>query len=272
MKAIPLGKKTDFKSDYDPSLLFSIPREGARGENNINLVFKGYDVWNAYELSWLDKDGKPEVRTAKIIYSSGSKNIVESKSLKLYLGSFSMSKFENENDVAERIKKDLEKVLETPYLKVVLIKHNKYNLRITKISSKQLLDALNVKTDTYKIDKSLLRKELYNGKIIERYSNLLKTNCPITNQPDWATIYLKYKAKFKFTDESLLKYIISYRNHQDFHEATCERIFNDIYEMLNPELLTVKCFYTRRGGIDINPLRYYGEEPDMKFDFHYWRQ
>ena len=272
MKSIPLGKKTEFKSLYDPELLFSISREDVRKQNNINLIFKGYDVWNVYELSWLDKKGKPEVRIVRIIYSSDSKNIVESKSLKLYLGSFAMTKFENESEAAEKIKKDLSKILETPYLKITLMKYDKHNLRITKIPNKQLLDTLSIKTETYKINKLFLKKELYNGKIIERYSNLLKTNCPITNQPDWATIYLRYKAKFKITDESLLKYIISYRNHSDFHEATCERVFNDIYEVLNPELLTVKCFYTRRGGIDISPLRYYGEEPDMKFDFHYWRQ
>ncbi len=272
MNSIPLGKNIKISNTYNPHVLFPISRADYRDKINIKKIFfDGYDIWNAYELSWLNKFGKPEARIIQIIYSCKSLNIIESKSLKLYLFSFNMTKFSNENKVKDTIFNDLNKILKTPILKIELFKYNK-KIKYTNIKNKLLLDHIHVKTNSYKIDKSLLKKEKHNGKTLERYSNLLRTNCPVTNQPDWATVYIKYKSQYKINDISLLKYIISYRNHSDFHESCCERIFNDIYSTIDPKLLIVKCIYTRRGGIDINPARFFGVKPDTNFNIHYWRQ
>jgi len=270
MKSIPLGKKIKVITEYDPALLFSIPREIQRKKNKITADFKGFDIWNIYELSWLNLNGKPECRILQMIYSCDSQNIVESKSLKLYLYSFSMTKFINEADVKKVIINDLKKVLnEEPIIN--LYNYNK-KISYSKIPAGRLLDNNYIETNIYKPDISLLRKLKNNSKTIVRYSNLLKTNCPITNQPDWATIYIKYKSEYIIEDESLLKYIISFRTHNDFHENTCERIFQDIFTFINPYFLIIKCFYTRRGGIDINPIRFIGKKIKIPLNFHYWRQ
>ena len=272
MKSMPLGKTIKLSLNYNPELLLPIPRKSNREKSGINdSLFDGYDIWNVYELSWLDNFGKPEVRIIKIIYSCKSKYIVESKSLKLYLTSFNMTKFSNEDEVKKTITNDLNKILETPLLKIFFYEYNT-KIKYSKIPKKLLLDNLSVNIKSYKVDKSLLKKSKNKKKIIERYSHLIRSNCPITNQPDWATIYIKYKSNYKIEDKSLLEYIISYRNHPDFHESCCERIFHDIYSTINPSLLIVKCFYTRRGGIDINPARFHGILPDNKYNFHYWRQ
>lgn len=272
MKSIPLGKKIKTTSIYNPGLLFPISRKEYRDKINIkNIYFNGYDIWNAYELSWLSNNGKPEVRILQIVYSSNSDFIIESKSLKLYLNSFNMSKFSTENEVKEVITKDLNKILKTSFLQIKLSDINK-KIKYSKIPDKLLLDNLDIKTDSYEINKLLLKKNKNKETTIERFSNLLRTNCPVTNQPDWATIFIKYRSNYFLEDVSLLKYIISFREHSDFHESCCERIFNDIYLIINPLFLIVKCFYTRRGGIDINPARFYGINPDNEFDFHYLRQ
>jgi 7-cyano-7-deazaguanine reductase len=272
MKSIPLGKTIKPSFHYNPKLLFPIQRDKSRKSLDINdNVFNGYDTWNIYELSWLNNLGKPEVRIVQIVYSCKSKNIVESKSLKLYFSSFNMTRFTDENEVKKIIEKDLNKILETLFLKVNIFKYNK-KIIYSKIPKNLLIDDIPIKIKSYKVNSSLLKINNNNNKIVERYSNLLRTNCPITNQPDWATVYIKYKSNYKLDDKSLLSYIISYREHSDFHESCCERIFNDIYSIINPSLLIVKCFYTRRGGIDINPARFFGIKPDNNFDLHYWRQ
>jgi len=271
MNQNPLGKKTDYKSEYDPGLLFSIPRQTQRENNNIsNIYFKGYDVWNAYEFSWLDLNGKPIVKILQVIYNSDSPNIVESKSLKLYLNSFSMTKFNNETEVLNIIKNDLSKIINSLniYLKFI----NK-NIKIKTISEKKLLDNQEIKVNIYEPDISILKiKKNSNAKTIERYTDLFRSNCPITNQPDWATLYIRYKSKHTLTDESLLRYIISYRNHSDYHESCCEKIFHELYSLLLPEILIVSCFFTRRGGIDINPTRFYGINKLKTSSLRYWRQ
>lgn len=272
MKSIPLGKKIKNGSVYNPKLLFPILRKDYRDRINIkDIYFNGYDIWNSYELSWLSNNGKPEVRILQIIYSSDSEYIVESKSLKLYLNSFNMTKFSNENKVIKIIENDLNKILKTPFLQIKLFDVYK-KIKYSKIPKKMLLDNLDIKTDSYKLNKFLLKKYQKKEAILKRFSNLLRTNCPVTNQPDWATIFIKYKSNYILDDNSLLKYIISFREHSDFHESCCEKIFNDIYVTINPIFLIVKCFYTRRGGIDINPTRFYGINPDKEFNFHYWRQ
>lgn len=271
----PLGIKTEYIDKYTPSLLFPIPRNTNREQNYINTkVLNGYDVWNCYELSYLNENGKPVVRFLKIIYDCNSLNIVESKSLKLYLNSFSMEKFPDDESIKNIIKDDLSKVLNPKKLEIFLYKSDYFNC-YTEIPDSYLIDNLDIKITGYELNPDILKNDLkiYKNKlVVNKYSNLLKSNCPITGQPDWATLYISYKSDIIINDSSLLRYIISYRNHGDYHENCCENIFNDIFKTTNPEHLLVKCFFTRRGGIDINPVRYYGHAPYEITDFHYWRQ
>ena len=269
----PLGLQTVYNFNYKPSNLFAISRDISRKNKSNDILFLGYDVWNCYEFSYLNSKGKPINKVLKIVYSSKSKNIVESKSLKLYLFGFSMTKFDNEEKLLNLIKNDLNKTLDTPHLELFLISGNEIN-SFNEVNKENLLDEIDVEIEDYCVNKGLLQYEENSEPVeIERYSNLLKTNCPVTGQPDWATIYIKYYSKRVIKDSSLLKYIISYRNHSDYHESCCEKIYSDIYSLINPETLIVKCFFTRRGGIEINPIRYNKEAIDSKnYNFHYWRQ
>lgn len=269
----PLGKKSEYKNKYDSSLLFSIKRDINRKLIGINKInFSGYDVWNCYEFSFLNHNGLPKNHILKIIYPSDSENIVESKSLKLYLYSFSMSIFKDINEVISLIKKDLQKILNTENVIVNYYQYD-YNFKYSKIDKNYLIDEIDIKIEKYNLDSSLIEiEELLKPKKVIRVSNLLKSNCPITGQPDWATLYIEYYSKRMIKDSSLLKYIISFREHRDYHENCCEKIMFDIINLIDPNYLIVKCFFTRRGGIDINPCRFYKIEPDYNYDFHYWRQ
>lgn len=268
MKKNPLGKKIKFKFSYDPDLLFFISRKQQRENKNINLKMYGYDVWNIYELSWLDKNGKPEVRRARISYSCNSENIIESKSLKLYLNSFCMTKFNNEDEVINCIKNDLLNGLKTDYFDIKLFNYKKLP-KYTKIKCDY--DSLELSINKYNRDPSLLIIENCKKRKFKLVTNLLKTNCPITGQPDWATIIVEYISNKKIDEKSFLKYIISFREEKEFHETCCELIFSDIYTLVNPEDLTVKCYFTRRGGIDINPIRSKNKIDDNDY-IHLWRQ
>ncbi|MBP7901320.1 MAG: NADPH-dependent 7-cyano-7-deazaguanine reductase QueF [Spirochaetes bacterium] len=268
-----LGNKTSFDLEYSPQILFPIDRSAARKKNGINNeLFHGYDVWNAYEFSFLNERGKPENRILRLVYPSDSKNIIESKSLKLYLGSFAMMRFTDEADVKTTLINDLSEAVVSNSLSLELIKHNEINSEISKIEDAFLLDELDANIEVYDYDPSLLETEdSSTGITTKAYSNMLRSLCPVTGQPDWATVYIEYVSDKKITGLSLLKYIISYRKHQDFHESCCEKIFSDIYGTLNPLSLCVTAFYTRRGGIDINPCRFSGMKNE-KYDFRYWRQ
>ena len=268
----PLGKKINFISNYDASLLFAIPRGINRAKIGIDEpFFGGFDVWNCYEFSYLNEKGKPITKVLKIVCPADSENIVESKSLKLYLTSFSMTTFEHQDDVLEVIKNDLSKILNTRYIKLFFDTKDKF--KYTTIPHNKLIDKLDVDIKEYNLNPSILQvTENKKGKTIEKYSTLLKTNCPITNQPDYGVVYIKYKSDFMITDESLLKYIVSFRQYSDYHESCCEKIFFDIFNLIKPEFLVVKCFYTRRGGIDINPQRFFPDTENEDFYFHYWRQ
>ena len=270
---ILLGNKTSFDLEYSPQILFPIDRSAARKKNGINNeLFRGYDVWNAYEFSFLNECGKPENRILRLVYNSDSKNIVESKSLKLYLGSFAMMHFADEAEVKTTLITDLSKAVVSDCLSLELIKHNEIKCEISKIEDAFLLDELDAEIEVYDYDPSLLETEACSlGNTTKAYSNMLRSLCPVTGQPDWATVYFEYVSDKKITDLSLLKYIISYRKHQDFHESCCEKIFTDLYKALNPLSMCVMAFYTRRGGIDINPCRYSGKKYD-RFDFRFWRQ
>lgn len=254
---LTLGKTTKYISNYDSSLLHGVPRSLNREALNLtndNLPFKGDDVWYGYELSWLNKKGKPVVAVAQFSFPCTSPNIVESKSFKLYLNSFNQTKFDDINDVHKTLSHDLS---ETCGAKATVELFNVDDcppLNINHLNAKNL-DELDIEINEYHLQPQFLSVDK-NQELVEEslVSHLLKSNCLITNQPDWASIYIGYSGK-KIHHESLLKYLISFRQHNEFHEQCVERIFCDIQRLCQPEELTVYARYTRRGGLDINPYR-----------------
>ncbi len=272
MSPSPLGKPIPIPAAYDPSILFPIPRAAARAQNpDLPEAMTGYDLWNLYEVSWLNARGKPEVRRARIVYPAASECIVESKSLKLYLGSLVMARFETEAAVRETIRRDLTAILGTPVLDVAFFRFDA-PFPFAAIDAAESIDGADVAIDAYAYDPELLRVEACPDSEVSVLSNLLKTNCPITGQPDWATVRIRYRARRRVSGASLLKYLVSFRSHADFHEACCERIFTDLFTRISPATLSVKCHFTRRGGIDITPCRFFGTPPDTEYGIRYWRQ
>ena len=252
---LPLGKSSVYIDSYNPDLLRVIRRIENRlllGIKGKPLPFKGVDIWNAYELSWLDLSGKPVVAAAEIRLPCESLNIIESKSLKLYFNSFNQTHFKDIESVLFTIQKDLsERIGEQIELKFF----DENWQREFEMLSGQCLDSINSEFSEYQVNSALLKNtgdtQLINETV---YSHLLKSNCPITHQPDWASVFIVYQG-LPIDHESLLKYIISYRKHDEFHEQSVERIFMDILNRCKPEKLSVYARYVRRGGIDINPYR-----------------
>jgi len=272
MSKLPLGKSVPMPAAYDPSVLFAIPRSAARQHTTgLPDKFDGHDIWNLYEVSWLNPAGRPEVRRARVVYSAASANIVESKSLKLYIGSFIMGRFDSDEQVRETIRRDLAEILHTPSIDVRLYSFAD-PFDVQPIDAGELIDDQPIAIDTYTYNPRLLETEACGGESVSVASNLLKTNCPITGQPDWGTVRISYRAKQRLRNASLLKYIVSFRDHAGYHEACCEQIFADLFTTLDPEQLIVKCHFTRRGGIDIAPCRFFGCTPDGDYDARYWRQ
>jgi len=252
IKSSELGKKSHYRDFYSPDLLFPIPRSLKRIElfkNKKEIDFYGVDIWNAYELYWLNEDHIPRVAVAKIIYDANSEFIIESKSLKLYLNSFNGSIFKNHKEVSSTIRTDLAKVLKVDVIcELTSIEDLKYN---APIKFGILLDEMDFKPD---IKNTEVLNESTN--IVEEslYTHLLKSNCLVTGQPDFGSLFIRYKG-LKIDHKLLLNYIISLRNLNEFHEECVERIFEKIYSSCGPEYLEVFARYTRRGGIDINPFR-----------------
>ncbi|MBT3393734.1 MAG: NADPH-dependent 7-cyano-7-deazaguanine reductase QueF [Waddliaceae bacterium] len=249
----PLGNEVVYSSEYSPSLLYPIPRKHGRDILGIEepLPFEGADIWNAYELSWLDAKGKPCVAIGSITFPCSSRNIIESKSLKLYLNSFSTKAFTSVEELSFIIEKDLSDVAEAPVS--IKITSSEDFLPAQSYCSGFCLDGLDVTIDTYTPNADFL---CCRDNIVEEslFSHLLKTNCPKTGQPDWACIIIDYRGP-AIDREGLLKYIVSFREHNDFHEQCVEKIFVDILSRCSPERLMVYARYTRRGGVDINPFR-----------------
>jgi 7-cyano-7-deazaguanine reductase len=250
-----LGKKTEYDSQYSPNKLYPITRKSKRDEIGIAgaLPFFGYDLWNHYEVSWLNENGKPIVALAEISYDCETPLIIESKSLKLYFNSFNNTKFKNANVVSTTVKQDLEERING---KVTVTITPLADVREDKLHNHfvgENIDELDVACSVYSVDPTLLKTD--NEQVSETlHTNLLRSNCLITNQPDWGSIQITYKGK-KINREALLRYIVSFRNHNEFHEQCVERIFVDIMKYCQPEELTVYGRYTRRGGLDINALR-----------------
>jgi len=248
-----LGQEVAYPTQYDPSLLFPIPRQPSRVEVGIDplaLPFVGLDRWHAYELGWLDVQGKPHVDTATIHVPCGSPNLVESKSLKLYLNSLNGARFNSAESVRERIATDLsaragaEVVVELGLPPVAEGDEGEVSI-----------DGLDISIDDYGPPNAGHLRTLP-GEVVEEalLSALLKSNCPVTGQPDWASVTLRYRGA-PIDREGLLRYLVSYRDHAEFHEQCVERIFHDVSRCCGPEWLVVEARYTRRGGLDINPWR-----------------
>ncbi|MGQ3888483.1 NADPH-dependent 7-cyano-7-deazaguanine reductase QueF [Legionella sp. CNM-1927-20] len=251
-----LGKKSDYDLTYNPDRLYPIPRAGKRREIGLNptdLPFFGFDCWNHYEVSWLNEKGKPMVGVAEIIYDCHSPKLIESKSLKLYFNSFNNTKIKDKFALENIVKSDLEKRIDAEVLVTIYSLEEARQFKIIESFDGETIDNLDIECSIYQVEPSFLSvTDEIVGEIL--YSDLLKSNCLVTNQPDWGSVQIAYKGK-KINREGLLKYLISFRNHNEFHEQCIERIFVDIMTYCKPEKLTVYGRYTRRGGLDINPYR-----------------
>jgi 7-cyano-7-deazaguanine reductase len=250
-----LGKSTVYDSTYDSEKLFPISRQAKRDEIDVPkpLPFYGFDFWNHYEVSWLNESGKPIVALAEISYSCESPNIIESKSMKLYFNTLNNTHFKDVQTVQAMIKKDLSAAVKAPVdVRLRLVKGESLEKFFTRFDG-ICLDDLDVTCSIYTPDASLLKLEKESVSEIV-YSDLLKSNCLVTKQPDWASVQITYSGQ-QINHASLLQYLVSYRNHNEFHEQCIERIFMDIMRECQPEQLTVYGRYTRRGGLDINPYR-----------------
>lgn len=256
LKASVLGKTTEYASQYDASLLYPIARKLNRDQINVvesNLPFYGEDIWTGYELSWLNSKGKPCVAVATFAFPCTSPSIIESKSFKLYLNSFNQTRFESIEAVQAILTNDLSQAAQTN-VQVTLYSPSDYNCIPFTALPGDCIDELDIECDSYSPDTQLLA--LANDDIVTEtlHSHLLKSNCLITSQPDWASIVIQYEGK-QIDRESLLKYLVSFRDHNEFHEQCVERIFCDLKAAFNPTKLEVCARYTRRGGLDINPFR-----------------
>lgn len=271
--SVHLGKTSQYKAQYDASLLVREPRSNNRKHINVSdddLPFVGFDTWNAYEVSALTSNGLPVTGIGKIVYSCASKYIVESKSLKLYFNSFNMTKMGNDaasvlHNIELTASEDLSKLLETQVhvrifdnaqalkgsSETTIIKE--YQQEYTTLEDCYADGEFSVYQETPEllqvIDSSnRVKKHKY-------HSALLKSNCRVTSQPDWGDVYITYNGNKTVTHESLLRYIVSFRDECHFHEEICETIYKRLYDALQPDDLCVMCLYARRGGIDINPER-----------------
>lgn len=251
-----LGRSSEYDAYYNPDRLFAIPRATKRKEIGIDpnrLPFYGFDCWNHYEVSWLNEKGKPVVALAEIIYDCATPNIIESKSLKLYFNSFNNTRFKDSAEVTSTIERDLSTRLDgSAQVRILSLRENEFT-KIQPTPRGECIDDLDVTCSVYVVEPEYLAVE--DTQIQEiLYSDLLKSNCLVTNQPDWGSVEIAYTGK-KINREGLLQYLVSFRNHNEFHEQCIERIFVDIMKHCAPETLTVYGRYTRRGGLDINPYR-----------------
>lgn len=252
----PLGKTADYGRDYDPGLLFLIPRATQRALIGLGdeLPFVGVDFWNAYELGWLDARGKPRVALAEFRVPASSPNLIESKSFKLYLGSYAQTRMADTETLRTQLVKDLSDAAGAP-VSVVLAPAASANAALIESLEGELIDELPVEISHYgppRPDFLQSDPELRADEIL--VSHLFKSNCPVTGQPDWASLQIRY-AGARIARDGLLRYLVSYRQHSDFHEQCVERIFIDLMRQCAPTRLGVYARYTRRGGLDINPFR-----------------
>jgi 7-cyano-7-deazaguanine reductase len=257
-----LGRPVHYTDQYDPSLLYPIARAGKREEIGIAGAppFFGADLWTSYELSWLNARGKPQVAIGHFTIPCETPNIIESKSLKLYLGSFSGTVFASADAVRDRLRADLSEAVwrgapAPSTIGVRLLLPELFDQEPVHELDGLSLDRLDIECTQYTPAPELLRSAVDEQPVEEVLtSNLLKSNCLVTGQPDWGSIQIRYAGP-QIEQGGLLRYLVSFRNHNEFHEQCVERIFMDLWRRCRPTRLAVYARYTRRGGLDINPLR-----------------
>lgn len=270
----PLGKNSEYSGIYTPSLLYPIPRQPiweGLGLDPERLPFNGADVWNSYEVSWLTPSGKPEVAAVEFTFPlTPGARIVESKSFKLYLNSLNQTVFSDRTELLRTLESDLSVTAQTPVMVRLMDMHKLQLLGIARLPGESL-DSMDVQIDTYEYDPGLLKLAARGGQVRESlHSNLLKSNCPVTGQPDWASVMISYAGP-ALDRASVLQYLISFRQHADFHEQCVERIFLDLQKVLGEGCeLSVYARYLRRGGLDINPWR--STQPGMPDNLRLARQ
>lgn len=255
-----LGQHTEYPVRYAPEMLCPIPRQEGRdalGLRADNLPFQGVDIWTHYEVSWLDGHGKPVVALAELSVPANSPNLIESKSMKLYFNSLNFERFENTDAFVSRICMDLGKVAGATVAVRLWLAADQEMPGIVRLPG-LCLDELPLQCDAFELDASFLVSDPTREVEEILTTNLLRSLCPVTHQPDWGSVLVQYKGP-AIHHTGLLAYIVSFRNHPDFHEQCVERIFRDILQRCQPESLTVYARYTRRGGLDINPFRTTGE-------------
>lgn len=257
LTGLTLGKTTDYRDVYDASLLQGVPRSLNRDPLGLSadaLPFHGGDIWTLYELSWLNARGLPQVAVGHVELDYTSVNLVESKSFKLYLNSFNQTRFTSWEEVQETLQRDLSACTQG---KVTVALYRLHELEGQPIAHLHgtCIDEQAIDIDNYEFDTAYLQ-DAASGDVVEEtlVSHLLKSNCLITHQPDWGSVQIQYRGG-KIDREKLLRYLVSFRHHNEFHEQCVERIFNDILHFCQPESLSVYARYTRRGGLDINPWR-----------------
>lgn len=249
-----LGKHTPVADEYSPQLLYPIDR--SQGRKNLgldrSLSMAGADLWHAYEMSWLDSSGKPVVRVGRFTIPAGSPCMVESKSFKLYLNSLNNTRFESEEGLCTTVVRDIEAIVGAD-ISLKLLDSADPALAGAMLAG-ECLDQLEASVSGAEPAAGMLVVD--RSRIVEErlYSHLLRSLCPVTGQPDWASVWVHYRGA-ALDHTALLSYLIAYRQHQEFHEQCVERMFQDLHHRCAPEFLHIQAFYTRRGGLDINPFR-----------------
>lgn len=249
----PLGEKTDYPKRYAPEVLFGIPRLEGRaliGLSESALPFSGVDIWTHYEVSWLDQWGKPCVAIGELRVPADSPHLIESKSMKLYFNSLNFERFNSAQDFCKKVERDLSQVAG------VSVQFSLLDSEAVQVATLEgiCLDTLPLQEPSFECSPASLRVDPQRQVSETVYSHLLRSLCPVTQQPDWGSVCIRYTGS-AIDHLGLLAYIVSYRDHADFHEQCVERIFMDVLRFCQPSQLTVFARYTRRGGLDINPFR-----------------
>lgn len=257
LSGLTLGKTTDYRDVYDASLLQGVPRSLNRdplGLHADSLPFHGADIWTLYELSWLNAKGLPQVAVGHVELSHETVNLIESKSFKLYLNSFNQTRFANWEAVQETLERDLSACAQGK-VTVALYRLDEVEGQPIAHFHGSSIDNQDIEIESYQFNADYLDGAA-GQKVVQEtlVSHLLKSNCLITHQPDWGSVQIQYRGP-QIDREKLLRYLVSFRHHNEFHEQCVERIFNDILRFCAPESLSVYARYTRRGGLDINPWR-----------------
>lgn len=261
LNGLTLGKPTEYHDRYDPSLLQAVPRSMNREPLGLypdSLPFHGADIWTLYELSWLNAKGLPQVAVGEVTLNASSINLVESKSFKLYLNSFNQTRFADWAEVRATLERDLS-ACAAGDVSVSLFRLQEIEGQPIGHFAGYCIDEQDIVIENYQFTPEYLHQATLPEVVEEQLvSHLLKSNCLITNQPDWGSVQISYRGP-RIQREALLRYLVSFRHHNEFHEQCVERIFNDIQRFCQPESLSVYARYTRRGGLDINPWRSNGD-------------